>query len=478
MDSTVPPLLPSTADPTGPERRIPVGDPSRELVFRPVQKSLSKAYFWSMMEMNLAQCLLIWLGMQPHWPDWRLTLCQAGLLGSAVLILYGTAKWTRLFHAIDWTGPFEAIQSNLETMRDLRRRQLGWMALLVPLLLASGTLLLIQHTTDTEDEPWTSVFAALEPWPPVLFLAVIVATVLMWRVAQRQFQGGWAIHHLERQLVDGGSIELLAQALDDLSQLETNPTPRPNGLDSGDSTVRSPSITAEIGSTLEETAHRSSSPETRERHVAVLDTERFRESILQPIQSKRKQTVVWTLIEMVCAVGVLLFCLGCWGRWPDPRMTLCLAGGIATCLAYLVFHTVWLRSAFRLDWNGPLETIQSSLERHWTMRIRHLRWSPMIWLLVGFGLTFPITQMTSDSLLGKYESVFELNLFWRMAWMAVVYLIPIWFVTMPYERPELLKSARVMRFVDGGALAAFKTAQREIERWECLAAQESATPRS
>jgi hypothetical protein len=229
---------------------------------------------------------------------------------------------------------------------------------------------------------------------------------------------------------------------------------------------------------LEETAHRSSSPETRERHVAVLDTERFRESILQPIQTKRKQTVVWTLIEMVCAVGVLLFCLGCWGRWPDPRMTLCLAGGIATCLAYLVFHTVWLRSAFRLDWNGPLETIQSSLERHWTMRIRHLRWSPMIWLLVGFGLTFPITQMTSDSLLGKYESVFELNSFWRMVWMAVVYLIPIWFVTMPYERPELMKNARVMRFVDGGALAAFKTAQREIKRWECLAAQESATPRS
>jgi hypothetical protein len=62
--------------------------------------------------------------------------------------------------------------------------------------------------------------------------------------------------------------------------------------------------------------------------------------------------------------------------------------------------------------------------------------------------------------------------------MAVVYLIPIWFVTMPYERPELMKNARVMRFVDGGALAAFKTAQREIKRWECLAAQESATPRS
>jgi hypothetical protein len=61
--------------------------------------------------------------------------------------------------------------------------------------------------------------------------------------------------------------------------------------------------------------------------------------------------------------------------------------------------------------------------------------------------------------------------------MMVVFMLMMWFGTIAVMRPEARQYARTIRLVDGGALNAFKTARREIERWESLPAEQSFSPR-
>jgi hypothetical protein len=476
MDSTALPFPTVTADATRREQPFPDGEPSLEPVFLPVQQSLAQVYIWCHHESQLLVLFPLWLAWQPHWSDYRLTLCQAGLLGSTVLILYGTTQWMRLFHAIDWTGPAEAIQSALEKMRALRLRQLGLMAVLLPLILTSATLLLIQHTITFADAPEDSVFTALEPWPPLLLLAVILAMVLMARFARRKLQEGWPTHRLRQQLVDGGSGEVLARVLRNCEPRDAPAEPAHVAMGAGSVAAESPPILGQNESPPRETAHGSESPQTSAGREPVLDTDEFRESILQPVRTRQKQFVVWRLFEIVCSVALLLFCVAFWGRFADPKMSLCLGIGLASSLAYLMLHSFCLHGVFSLDWNASLEEIQSKLERLRIMRIRHLRWTPVIAMLVLPCLMLALFQLTFDSLQGSSESVLDHDNVWRIAWSTVIFMFLGWFYFIPFERLAFLRNAGARSVGDCGVLAAFDRARREIERWESRPAADSVRP--
>jgi hypothetical protein len=209
----------------------------------------------------------------------------------------------------------------------------------------------------------------------------------------------------------------------------------------------------------------------------VLEAEEFRESILQPIRTLQKQFVVWPLLEISCSVGVLLSCVALWGRWADPQLTLCLGVGLAGSLAYLIFHSFWLHSVFSLDWNASLEEIQSKLERLRIMRIRHLRWTPVIAMVVVQCLSLALIQLTFDSLTGRSQSVLDRPPFWQTPWLILIFTFVAWFYAIPFERLAFLRNAGARSVGDGGVLAAFDRARREIERWESLRAEQSVTPR-
>jgi hypothetical protein len=473
MDSTTHTLSTGKTDPSHREQLVPEGDPSLGPQFLPVHQSLVQLNAWCRNEFQLSAVLLFWVVMQPRWRDFRLTVCQVALLGSTVLLLYGTTQWTRLFHAIDWTGPSEAIQSALEKMRAIRLRQLGLTAVLLPPILTSATLLLIQSTNNFADTPGSSVFTALEPWSPLLLLAVIVAMVLMWRFARRQLQEGWHDHHWRQQLVDGGSEEVLDRVLTNSVPRDTPAEPAHVAMGSGGATVESPPSLAQNGSPPLETAHGSVCPQPPARRIPMLDMEEFRESILQPVRTRQRQFVVWPLIEIVCSFGVLLFCVAKSGRWADPRLFLCLGIGIAIGLAYLTFHCIWLHGAFSLDWNGPLEEIQATLERLRIIRIRHLRWSPVILMGAGQCVALALIQRTFDPWTGSSQSVFEHASFWRTPGLILLFMFVAWFYAIPFERLAYMRSSGGRSRGDGGVLAAFDRARREIERWRRLHDEES-----
>lgn len=473
-----PSVLPPQSDDSAPTRKsgvLPDGEPLCDIELQPVQLSLATVQQWSMREFNFVMLVLLWLAYQPLWPDFRLLLLQACLAGACLVILYGTSKWTLLFYSIDWKGPLETTQGMLEQMRAIRVRQLGRMTLLFPLILASTVPLLIQQSKDWKDKPERSVVAALAFWGPFLLLPMIELIGGMWRFTGRLLQVGWHTPALRQQPLDGGSLELWAKARADV-ELQGRPAEAtPCSGESAHQTAISCSSIAQSEYPPDQMPLGSVLAETGTRRPPVLDRGPLRESVLQPVRRALFEAALFPAIEMICILAMLALCSVTWGQWSDPRMTLCQGVGIASCLAYLVFHAVWFRRCVTLDWNGPLEQIQSTLEGLQTMRLHHLRWTSIFVIPLGLCPTLILSQLLFDKAPGNSESVFSRIDPWLNFRIILILMFSQWFVLIPFHQTAVLKLPIVLRFLDGGALLAFHRARSEMERCESRASDESVT---
>jgi len=426
------------------------GEPLRDSLLQPIQKSLTRVLFWHSLEFNIGMGCLWFLCWVWVWPDLRLTVCQLVVLGSSLMMLWGNTQWFQLYSGIDWKGPIGAIDETLRRMRDVRWRQFRWVALLALPFLTTLALVITQAISTSPDEEFQSLFTQLDHWLPTWLLPGLLAGGLggIWSILRRWSPEDLARRSLGQSLLDGGSVALCETARQVLEPREGQPLP---AVDSG------PPVATSVGESV------LTPPSSYE-----FDSQQLRESALRPIRHNFSQVKIWPAMEIVGSVALLGCCVVFLGHWPDPRLDLCLGVGIAASVALIVINALWLRRAAQLDWDAPLEALRASLVRLRQSRIDHF-WRTTLGLMFVAGfLIFPVMQFSSDNLLGSmaldWESVLDnLNPGPHLGTWLVV-LIQTWFVTIPLRQPAMQLHPRSQRLFDGGAMAAFDRAWPDLAR--------------
>lgn len=426
------------------------GEPLRDSLLQPIQKSLTSVLYWHSLEFNIGMGCLWFLCWVWVWPDLRLTVCQLVVLGTSLMMLWVTTAWFQLYSAIDWKGPIGSIDETLRRMRDVRWRQFRCVALLALPFLTALALVVTQAFNTSRGQEFQSLFTQLDQWLPTWLLLGLLAVGVggIWSIFRRWSPEDLASRSLGQSLLDGGSVALCETARQVLEPREGQPPPT---VDSG----------SPLASALGESA--PTPPRSYE-----FGSQHLRESALRPIRYNFAQVKIWPAMEIVGSVAVLGCCLVFLGHWPDPRLDLCLGVGIAASVALIVINVLWLRRAARLDWDAPLEELRSSLVRLRQSRIDHFWRTGLGLMLVAGVLIFPLMQFIRDNLLGSmaldWKSVLDDLNPGPLLGTCLVVLLQTWIVTIPLRQPATQARLRSQRLFDGGAVAAFDRAWPDLAR--------------
>jgi hypothetical protein len=204
-----------------------------------------------------------------------------------------------------------------------------------------------------------------------------------------------------------------------------------------------------------------------------LESELLRLAVTRPARRRIHRLAIWPAIDVALCVGALqfvgFFIVRHWNTWSlvAPASVL-----VSAAVLLLVDSILELERISKINWDGPVADIQSSLARLRIVKIRQFKWVMLLSPLVGFcGLVVGV-QWLLDRLPEQHFILDKLN-----PWaVAVNYAFGVLFILFGHMVVRFLARQFGNRSwwqsaLDGISGTSMNKARADVERWRNLSCE-------